>query len=77
MHLTTHFHLVPRLRIRGTIHYLPHVLSWHGAWGQLFTSTCVENKLGMRFKLHPQILPQYLHVSSKHKGTIHIGESVE
>jgi hypothetical protein len=29
--LTTHLHLVPRSRIRGSIHPLPHTPSWHSA----------------------------------------------
>jgi len=30
--LTTHLHLVPRLRMRGYIHPLPHTSSWGGAY---------------------------------------------
>jgi hypothetical protein len=30
--LTTHFHLVPRLRMRGTAISLPHTSSWCGGW---------------------------------------------
>ena len=35
MRLTTHPHLVLRLRMTETIHPLPHMLSWHAQWKNL------------------------------------------
>jgi len=48
LNLTTHLHLVPRLRMSGTIPLRPHMLSWRGH-GRLYLSTLRGFKMVLYF----------------------------
>jgi hypothetical protein len=58
--LTTHLQVLPRLRIRGSIHPIPHTSSWRSAQlvkrRDYFTFTLTRRSLS-RFRIEARIIP--------------------